>query len=159
MTTGIVPVQFVYAEWIAAYPVFAAINPTQAQGFFDIACIYLRNDAGSRVPTAAQLKTLLYMLTAHVGWLSAMRDAQGNPSSSGTVAPPAIVGRLASASEGSVSVGVEYSSSVGQSQAWYIQTPFGAAFWAATGFLRSAMYYPGPVRPIVPVAPGSGPYG
>ncbi|MBS0990103.1 DUF4054 domain-containing protein, partial [Acetobacter okinawensis] len=53
-----------------------------------------------------------------------------------------LVGRVASASRGSVSVTTDYAHP-SERVAWFAQTPYGAAFWAATRGLRQARYIPG----------------
>lgn len=55
---------------------------------------------------------------------------------------PVLVGRIISARMGSLAVQVE-GGPVSGSQAWWVQTPYGAAFWAATTSLRTGLYVPG----------------
>ncbi|EDJ4876599.1 DUF4054 domain-containing protein, partial [Salmonella enterica] len=52
------------------------------------------------------------------------------------------VGRITSASQGSVSVSVDNSGSNDASW-WYLQTPYGADYWQATAPYRSMEYVPG----------------
>lgn len=159
MVAGTVPVVFSYSRFIAAYPEFAAMSDPQLQNYFNQAGIYFRNDARSPCSTTTILETLLWMITAHLAWMMAPRDAQGNPSATGTQ-NQGLVGRINSAQEGSVSVQTEYSTEVSDTEAWWIQTKYGANFWAASLPYRvGPRYRPGNPRPIVPFAPGSGPYG
>lgn len=137
---GVPAVTFVYADWVAIYPQFVAVNQAAAQSFFDLATLYCANRLGP-VRTVAQLTSLLYMLTAHVAWLMSPRDAAGNPSSTGTQTQSA-VGRMNSATEGSVSISTENNYPEGTAQ-WYQQTPWGSAFWAATAIYRTMRYRPG----------------
>lgn len=134
-------VQFVYADWLAAYPVFSYLSEPRAQGYFDMAALYLRNDGTGPVVSAAVQTELLYLLTAHLAQLFA-------PPPSGT--PTGLVGRIASASEGTVSVSAEFP--MNPDNAWFLQTPYGAAFWQATSAFRRARYVPGPgsIRPVPP---------
>lgn len=55
---------------------------------------------------------------------------------------PVLVGRITTARMGSLSVQAD-AGPVAGSQAWWLQTPYGAAFWAATTSLRTALYVPG----------------
>lgn len=135
------------AEFVAAWPDFTGLHNAQMANAFSLATLVLNNSCGSIVSDANQRMALLYMLTAHVAFL-VYGSNDGTPG--GIVPPPGIVGRIASATEGSVSVQAEYSSEVGQSEAWFIQTKYGAMFWQATSYLRT-MHYIG--------APDSGPNG
>jgi hypothetical protein len=133
-------VTFDYAKWIARYPEFAQsggtqpVTPAQAQAFFDEASLYMRNDGGGPVSSAVTQLLLMNMVTAHVAALNA-NLANGQPTSP-------LVGRISNASEGSVSVAVEFSPEVAAQ--WFNQTKYGAAFWAATKAYRMAVYVPGP---------------
>ena len=69
------------------------------------------------------------------GQPNAPRDAAGIPAATGAPAP-AIVGRISSASEGSVSVSSEYKDSGSPSEAFFTQTKYGAMFWQATAQLE-----------------------
>lgn len=133
-------VQFDFAEFATVWPEFAGIHNAQGQNAFNLATLLLNNSCGSLVQDANLRLSLLYMLTAHVAFLVyGTNDGAGiiNP-------PPGIVGRIASATEGSVTVAAEYSSEVGQSMAFYIQSKYGAMFWEATSVYRTARYIPPP---------------
>lgn len=136
-------VTFNYADWVAQNPALANISEPQATNFFNLATLYFNNLGWPGSLT--QAATLLYMLTAHIARLFAPRDALGNPSSAGTFPPP-IVGRVSSASQGSISVQTDYDSNSSPSEKWYNQTPEGAAYWAATAQFRTALFIPGPQR-------------
>lgn len=150
-------VVFNYTAWAAAYPQFSTTvtSSGQAQGFFNLACLYLDNGACSPVLDATQpggqRETLLYLLTAHIAQL--MVGINGSP------ATP-LVGRIDSATEGTVTVHAEMPAQI--SAAWANQTQFGATFWALTMSLRTARYVPGPAQRPAPFpggyygAPGSG---
>lgn len=129
---------FVYADFIAAYPAFATAPPQLTlQAYFDLAGeVWLRNDGTGPVRTATLQTQLLYMLTAHLAQLFSGPD--GND-------PSGLVGRISSATEGSVTVATEYESTM--NSAWFNQTPYGAAFWQATAAWRSfPAYRVGPTR-------------
>lgn len=140
------PIVFDYAAWVQAFPVFANVNEAQAQIYFNFATLYFANCGWTA--SLPQAPSLLNLLTAHIAWLWAPRDANGNPSSSGTFPAPSIVGRIASATEGSVTVQAEYDGNAGSPSAqWYNQTVYGAAYWAATVQFRSARYVRTPFPP------------
>lgn len=139
------PVTFVFADWIAEYPIFAAVDPTQAGRWFTRASFFCANSLANPAVAATcntdMLKCLLYLLTAHIAWLNAPRDASGTPAANGA-APSPLVGRIDSAAEGSVNVHADMGSADAgsPSQAWYMQTTWGAEYWAMTAFARTARY-------------------
>lgn len=139
-------VQFDAAEFAAAWPDFVGLCDGQTAGAFSLATLILNNSCDSAVCDANQRMALLYMLTAHITFLAyGTNDGMGN-----VVPPPGVVGRIASASEGSISVQTAYSTEVSQSEAWFIQSKYGAMFWQVTSPFRT-MHYIG--------APDSGPNG
>lgn len=128
-----VAVSFVYADWIAAFPQFTSIPQGTVTGIIlPIAQLYLRNDGGGPVCDAATQTALLNLIVAHVAQL--LWGVNGQP-------PSPVVGRLSSATEGSVSVATEFPMTA--NSAWFQQTPFGAAFWQATAAFRLGVYVPG----------------
>ena len=60
-------VVFDYGAWVARYPEFAQVNEIQAQGWFDDATQFHRNDGSGPVKDAATQLRMLNMLTAHIG--------------------------------------------------------------------------------------------
>lgn len=145
MTTPVVT--FDFATWSGLYPEFSACSPTQGQDWFNRASFLCGNEPSNpanRQP--GMLQSLLYLLTSHIAWLNAPRDIKGNPAATGQPASP-IVGRINTASEGSVSVGADMGdvTAGSPSQPWYMTTRYGAEYWAATAFVRTARYvaYPG----------------
>ena len=118
---------FNYTAWVARYPEFSAVSQSTAQEYFNEACLYLDNTGCGLIPAASTQLTLLNMLTAHI--------AQLNFAQNGIPASP-LVGRIANASEGSVSVQAENNYAPGTPQ-WYQQTRYGSAFWAATQVYRT----------------------
>jgi Protein of unknown function (DUF4054) len=136
-----VQVAFNYAQWAARYPEFSNVNANQASAYFAEATLY-HNNTGCGPPTdAVQQLALLNMLTAHIAAMNAA-DANGQPASS-------IVGRIASASEGSVSVSADMPGTT-EASAWFMQTKYGAAYWAATKVFRTMRYLRGRPRPMNP---------
>lgn len=129
-------VVFSPTEFKAQYPMFAGVNDAFLQGCFNQATLYLSNKDCSPVQDLEERKTLLYMLVAHIAYLMGALNANGaiNP-----------VGRIGSATEGSVSVSYEFGP-ITNREAWYMQTQWGASFWAATAYLRSFCYRQRPTR-------------
>lgn len=124
------------AAFKARYPAFAGVSDAVLQGCFDDATLYLSNKDCSIVQDIEKRKQLLWMLTAHIAYLGGAL----NPAGSGGGALP--VGRMSSATEGSVSISTEYAAP--WSAAWFSQSSWGAAFWQATLSLRSFRYRPRP---------------
>lgn len=148
-------VTFDYTAFIARYPEFTLVLQPMATEFFNEAGLYCANDACNPAFGAGILPTLLNMLTAHIAWINAPRNAQGQPDSTGTQTASSLVGRINTATEGSVSVGSEFKGDGGPTQDWYLQTKYGAAFWAASAQFRTMRYIPaipviaGGVYPLV----------
>jgi hypothetical protein len=139
---------FDYTVWSARYPELASsVGPALASSYFDEAGLYLGNDDCSIVPDVGKRGVLLNMITAHIAKLNAPIGGQ---------APAGFVGRVTEATEGSVTVKVDAGSSLSVLAAWYAQTPYGAAFWAATGYLRRGRYVPRPDPLMEPFAYGLG---
>ncbi|MBO1326053.1 DUF4054 domain-containing protein [Acetobacter sp. TBRC 12305] len=134
-------VVFDYGAWSALYPTLAAnVDTAQAQGYFDLACLYLDNTPASTVRDLNGRAALLGLLVAHLASL-ALPQSQGGAGG--------LVGRVSEATRGSVSVKTEFAT-LSERAAWFGQTQYGASFWAATRGLRQARYVPGlPQRPAI----------
>ncbi|HAT3815142.1 DUF4054 domain-containing protein [Salmonella enterica subsp. enterica serovar Goldcoast] len=118
----------------AMFPEYSNVPDVQLPFLFDQSTDYLNNSEYSLVEDAIKRERLLYLLMAHLAYMR-FGDVNGN---GGT----GMVGRLASASEGSVSV----SSDAGPIEfryMWYTQSQHGMDFWQATKVYRMANYYPG----------------
>lgn len=137
ITRGIV--QFDSVEFATLYPEFAGLTNGQMQTAFNDATLLLDNSCASRVQDANKRLLLLYTLAAHVATI----DYGTNDGSGDVTTPQGIVGRIANAAEGSVSVAAEYSTVVTQSEAYFIQTKYGAKFWQQTASYRT-VHYVGP---------------
>jgi hypothetical protein len=125
--------------FVARYPVFSAFNtanPGALQGYFDTATLFLNNTACSIVGDVVRRSVLLNMLVAHLLQL----DGVLTPSGSGSTADK--VGRLASGSEGTVSAQFAMEG-VNANSAYFMQTQYGAAYWAATAPYRTMRYVRG----------------
>jgi hypothetical protein len=139
---------FDYQHWMQRYPEFGAVTQPRAQGFFDDACVFCDNTAGSPVPydstqtPTGPRATYLDMLTAHIAALNGGLDPCGQVAAGQGAG---VVGRIQSASEGSVSVSFgDMGSGDGPNAAWYYQTRYGAMYWVATAQYRTFRYFLGP---------------
>jgi len=112
------------------YPEFSTIQDAVLQMFFDESTMLLNNTESSRVVDVGQRSVLLNMLVAHIAFLNVGANGQQ---------PNGLVGRINSATEGSVSVGTDYGQT-NNNQAWYLQTKYGAAYWNATAPYRQMIY-------------------
>lgn len=131
VTPGIVT--FDAAAFKVAYPAFAGLSDPVLTANFGMATLQMNNSCCSAVKDAPTRALLLNLLVAHISAL--LNGANGQP-------PQGIVGRVSQASEGAVSVSADYSSSVNDSEAYYIQTPWGAQYWQSTLPYRTARYIP-----------------
>ncbi len=124
----------------AMFPQFASLTSTQLTTMIlPLAEQYCRNDGGGPVSTAATQTNLLNLAVAHIAALFYGVNGQS---------PSALVGRITSASEGSVSVSTDFPMTA--NSAWFMQTPFGAAFWQAMAPYRTMRYIPGRRRNFNP---------
>ena len=122
---GIVDLDLV--KFKATYPTFKAAD-AQLELWFVEAGMLINNTPQSCIKSLVEREVLMFLLMAHFAELQARVEA-GNSA----------VGRLASASEGSVSVSFDNGSST-LSSAWYQQTPYGSKYWAMTARYRSFLY-------------------
>ncbi|CNF26247.1 Uncharacterised protein [Yersinia nurmii] len=118
----------------AMFPEFSNIADDLLPFLFDQATDYLNNTEYSLVIDVTKRERLLYLLMAHLAYMR-FGDDKGNGGSG-------MVGRLSSASEGSVSVSSE-AGVVEFRYMWYTQSPYGMDYWQATKVYRMANYYPG----------------
>lgn len=128
----------------SAYPAFATVDATALTLNFTYATIILNNTCRSIVVDAVTRETLLNLLVAHITAL--LQGANGQP-------PSGVVGRVANASEGTVSAGIEFLGTINQQ--WFIQTQWGALFWQMTAVFRTMRY----IGPPGPQCYGAGPWG
>lgn len=122
------------ASFRAMYPEFSNVSDAILPFLFDQSTDYLNNTDYSLVDDVVKRERLLYMLMAHLAYVRYGDNRKRGGSG--------MVGRIASATEGSVSV----SSDLGPIEfryAWYTQSPYGLDFWQATKVYRMANYYPG----------------
>lgn len=127
-------VAFAPAAFRAAYPEFDAVPDATLNGYFLRSQLFLVNE-DCPVQDEAKRLQLYWLLVAHIAQLSGALNPGGVPGP---------VGRTSSATEGSVSVSLEFNATMGAS--WFVQTSYGAQFWAATAYLRSFRYVARPTR-------------
>lgn len=138
ITRGVV--QFSAPEFVLQYPEFAGLTNAAMANAFNDAQFLLNNSCGSLVGDANLRLILLYTLTAHV----LLIDQGTNDGAGNVTTPQGIVGRIDNASEGSVSVSASYNNEVTQSEAYFIQTKYGAKFWQQTAAYRTMHYVGAP---------------
>lgn len=122
-------VVFDKARFQTTYPEVRAAD-AQLEMWFVQAESLLDNTGRSIVKKPEEREMLLFLLVRHFAAL-AERAAQGG-----------LVGRIASASEGSVSVSADMGAAIGNA-AWYLQTPYGATYWQLTAKYRRFRYVSG----------------
>ncbi len=122
-------VVFDVAAFKTRYPEFASVDSGYLTACFTEATLYLSNGDSSRVQNITKRAIMLNMLTAHIAYLGGALspDKQSMP-----------VGRVASASEGSVSA--SFDGPTPGSSFWYMQTQYGASFWQAASTYRGFQY-------------------
>lgn len=123
-------VLFNAAAFRMRYPEMEQAADGQMEMWFTQAESIVNNTDCSIVTNLKEREMLLMLLMRHFAALDE-RAAQGG-----------LVGRISSATEGSVSVGAEMPSNTA-SAAWYNQTPFGASYWQLTAKYRRFCYVPG----------------
>lgn len=121
-------------EFRALYPTIQATDD-QLEMYFEMAETFLDNTKCSVVKDLGARKRLLYLLVAHIATLTGQAEKGNN-----------VVGRVSSATEGTVSIGLDYGT-MGNNERWYLQTPWGAMYWQLTKKYRSAVYRMG-LRPM-----------
>lgn len=136
---------FDYAKWAALFPYLAApvggVTEPIATGFFTVAELLFANDDCSPIQDVDKRLVYLNYIVAHLARLSGYPVAAGE-----TAQPDGMVGRITSATEGTVSVSAGWAASVSNSEAYWIQTAEGATFWQLTRWMRTARYIAPPPR-------------
>lgn len=124
------------AAFKLAFPQFAGATDGSLTALFTmIGFSFIDNSDASIVVNVDQRGAMMNFLMAHMLTLFGWVDENG------TVTPGSgVVGRVASATEGSVSTSLAYNIPMGAGAAWYSQTPYGAAYWVMTAPFRSFHY-------------------
>lgn len=135
-------VDFSYPDWAAAFPQLATtVKEQQADFLFRTACTILNNTPYSIVQNVDERRDLLWLIVAHQAQLG-LNAASGSGSSTGAQG----VGRLASATRGSVSVSYD-GSGLPTNAGWFTQTQYGLTYWQATAQYRQMRMTPGRPHP------------
>ena len=119
------------------YPEFSSVSNDLLDIYFSEASMYCNNTEASRVTDLTVRATALNMIVAHIAALQ-QRVTDGAP----------LVGRIASAGEGGVSVSTAAAAPIG-TRAWFDQTLYGAAAWQVLGQYRHMLYVPATFTPTV----------
>lgn len=140
------PVIFNYDTWALRFPELATgvIEPV-ATMYFAEACIVCDNTSSSLIQdnsVGGARELILNYLVAHIAKLFATVNG---------VAPSPIVGRINSATQGSVSVQADMGTTP-FTAAWFMQTQYGASAYQLMAPWRTARYRPGR-RPYLGVMP------
>lgn len=109
------------------YPNLKATDE-QLNMFFIESTMLLNNTDKSCVKNLAEREVLLFLLVAHMAVLQQRVEGDNE-----------VVGRVASASQGSTSVALDNGQTT-LSDKWYQQTPYGSKYWALTAKYRSFLY-------------------
>jgi len=132
MTTGVVT--FDPAAFKVQYPAFAAVPNLTLQMFFDTyATLVVNNKPTGFIVDLTRRSIFLNLLVAHIGQLSGVLTPEGQGSTATQV------GRVSSATEGSVSVSLDMGNTSG-AKAYFMQTQYGALYWQLTAPYRTARY-------------------
>jgi len=132
--------QFNHQVFVTRYPEFSSVDPDVLFLYWTEAELYHRNDGGGPVKSENSQQLLLNMLTAHVAQRNKLEN--GNTESD-------LVGRIDSASEGSVTVSAAFEVPAGCPQ-YFAQTKYGVDYWVATAPYRTFRYRRGPRRNFNP---------
>lgn len=130
VTPGIVT--FDPVAFVAAFPSFTSVPAAALNANFTFATLLLDNTCCSAVQDAPTRAALLNLIVAHITAL--LNGINGDP-------PQGVVGRVSSATEGSVSVQVEFET-LSEAAAYFNQTQWGAMYWRMTAQYRTARYFP-----------------
>lgn len=130
VTPGIVT--FDPVAFVASFPMFTTVPASALSANFLFATLLLDNSCCSVVKDAPTRALLLNLITAHITAL--FNGVNGDP-------PQGVVGRVNSATEGSVSVQVDFKTE-SEAAAYFNQTQWGAMYWRATAQYRLARYFP-----------------
>lgn len=142
-------VVFNYTVWSARFPALVpATSEPLATAYFGEACLILDNTDCSAVQDVNARTALLNLLVAHIAAINGATAA----GSAG------LVGRISEATEGSVTIRADYEAKPGTEQ-WYVQTPWGAEYWALTAQYRTMHYTPGEQPYLGVIGYTGAPYG
>lgn len=138
-----------FDAWIAQFPEFSnTVSEVQFQLWLVVATTLHRNDGGGPVSNVQSQTVLLSLALAHLCFIYLGTNTQ--PSAQ-------VVGRINSASEGSVAVTTDYGANVSQSEAFWTQSKYGALYFQMTSVYRVMRYIPNPRPSLSSAIYGPGP--
>lgn len=136
-------VTFSEAQFLMRYPQFSAFataTPGRLQMLFDdVTLLYINNTPSSYVRDVKLRELLIYLVMAHILQISGVLTPAGAGSTGSQV------GRVSSATEGSVSASLDMGSTSANA-AWWLQSQYGAEYWNATARFRTFRYAAAPSR-------------
>lgn len=120
----------------ARFPEFSNVDGDLLKMYFDEAGLLCENAAANPLSSEpARLRQALYLLTAHLAKIYSGACKDNGPSGA--------VGRISEATEGSVSVRLDFGPAL-NTEAFYVQTPYGAEYLQVIGAIRAFRYYAQP---------------
>jgi len=142
------PVVFSFSTFTGLFPEFSGLTQGQATAYFTRATgSMIANSCSNPANNDGNLSYLIYLVTAHVAWLNCPKDTNGQPTGPSGTPSTDQVGRVSNATQGSVSVTLDWPGSDPTAQEKYFaQTKYGAEYWAATAQYRTARYLARPTR-------------
>jgi Protein of unknown function (DUF4054) len=148
-----VNVPFSFPGFIAQFPELDGVDQATIASWYNVAgATVCRNDGGGPVSNSATQTVLMNFATAHLIKIFASQvNGQSDTSDAGSVPAPGLVGRIESATEGSVTVNADMPQPPSGTAAWWLQTPYGAAWWQMTAPYRTFRYKPGKWRNFGPL--------
>jgi hypothetical protein len=129
-----------YAGFQAMYPNLASIGDPTVSSYWNQAAFFHDNSGGGPVCSVPLQQALMNMMAAHLMVIFGAITINGDGSVN-----QGVVGRVNTATEGSVSVGSENDYPPGSAQ-WFQQTAFGSAYWQATAQFRTFLPVINPAR-------------
>lgn len=136
---------FDYAQFSSLFPELigtGGVTEPIATALFLPAGYLLDNTDCSPVQDVAARLVYLDYVVAHLASLAGYPLA---PGATGPT-PSGVIGRISSATEGSVSVSSQWGAAMSDSEAFWLQSQYGAIFWNMTRWLRTARYIAPPPR-------------
>ncbi len=138
---------FDYSKFSALFPelVNGGVTEPVASSLFAVAGLLLDNTDCSPVQDTDARLTYLNYIVAHLA------SVAGYPMAAGAAGPTpsGVIGRISSATEGSVSVSSDYGQ-VSGNQAYWLQSQYGALYWQLTAPFRTMQYRAVPPRNFGP---------
>jgi hypothetical protein len=148
-----VVVAFDYAAWQAMFPEFASVSEPAANSYFAMATGQHNNTIAGPVCDPIQQALLLNFVTAF--FAAQFSQPLGSPNPGGPQGSNSLVGRISSATEGSISVASENMYPPGSAQFWQ-QNKYGAYYWNATKAYRTMRYRANPTVVVNGIYPSRG---